>query len=637
MGFFNKLKEFTNQITEVENNIHSNKQDFLEIFERNAQLEEEIAIRTHELDVANQRMLSLQHIWEMMNSTTPLSSVLETIVKSLQGELGYLHSFIMQKKEDDNGTYLKAIAVAKDAILEKTNTILGPQFHMQKLNYDPNGVFSECLCDKRIIQTMDLRSFLKSLAPELGEDQVHKMLHNANTRSIILVPICQREKDFGWLIVFSSRDSATEGEIDFLKLFAKQIETAITIADLFQAVKQQAVTDGLTGLYNRRYFEESLQREAERAGRMKQPFTIIGLDLDYLKQINDKYGHSFGDLAIQSVANVLSKNARSIDVAARLGGEEFNLLLPGVDSKGGMIAAERVRAAISECKLDKIGKVTASIGVATFLEHSTDVDELMEITDQAMYSAKRNGRNQVQMAKPLTETPWQEIAINTFTDILQKRRIPIAKEISLDLSKKLTTDIPQNVTPKEMLYSVADMLAKTYNPEHSDGTTRAKVIMAKKIAQALDLSEEEQNKLKVATVLYDIGNLMVPKDVLQKTEPLTEDEKSKIKEHPIIAAREILKPISEVEDIIPIIEHHHENWDGTGYPNKKSGEEIPIASQIILIVDAYFALIQPRAYRHAMLPQDALEEIKNDSSKKWNPELVTEFVSLVESEIKVAN
>jgi len=121
---------------------------------------------------------------------------------------------------------------------------------------------------------------------------------------------------------------------------------------------------------------------------MKQPFTIVSIDLDYLKQINDKYGHAFGDLAITTVADVLKKNARSIDVPARMGGEEFNVLLPGVDSKGGLIAAERIRSAICECKIEKIGQITASIGVATFLEHSDKIEELLEIADQAMYTAK---------------------------------------------------------------------------------------------------------------------------------------------------------------------------------------------------------------------------------------------------------
>lgn len=632
MGFFDKLNEFGKQITKFENNIYTNKQDFLEIYEKNVELEKEIASRTKELDVANQRMLSLQHIWEMMNSSKPLSSVLETIVKSLQGELGYLHSCIIQKKEDEQGQFLKIITYAEDTLIKRVDKILGTKSYNLRLNYEPDGIFANSLAEKKIIQSKALRATLKSVRPTMTEDTVQDILDNALTRSIVVIPLKKLQNDFGWLLVFSSRDSAMDQELDFLNLFAKQIELAITIADLFQAVKNQAVTDALTTLYNRRYFEEALNKEVVRAKRMNQPFTIIGLDLDHLKQINDNYGHAFGDLAITTISNVLKKNARAIDIPARMGGEEFNILLPGVDSSGGLIAAERIRAAIEACKLDVIDHVTASIGVATFLEHTDNVDELIEITDQAMYMAKRNGRNRVQLAKPLSEISWQEVAINTFVEILSKHRVPVEKDLADNLCEKL---IEENVqTPKESLYSVADMLAKTYNPLHNEGVTKSKVEYATNLAKCFELSKEDVDKLKVAILLYDIGNLMMPQSLLQKTEPLTDEEKAKIKEHPVIAARDILRPISQVQDIIPIIEHHHENWDGSGYPAKMNGREIPLASQIILIVDAFFALTEQRTYRKALDAKEALDVIKKDSGKKWNESLVKEFSLLVENDIK---
>lgn len=634
MSFFDKIKEFRRQISEVENNIYTNKQDFLEIYERNIQLEKEITQRTNELDVANQRMLTLQHVWDMMNASKPLSTVLDMIVKMLQGDLGYLHSCILQKNEDENGQYLKVITQARDELVNRLDSIVGEPLASMRLNYDENGIFVKALVEKTIMQTIDLRTSLRSVAPDMPEDLVRKILNNARTRSIIIVPLWTMHSDFGWLVVFSPRDLAEEAELDFLKLFAKQIELAITIADLFEAVKNQAVTDALTGLYNRRYFEEFLAKEVIRAERMKQPFTIIAIDLDYLKQINDNHGHSFGDAAIKAVADVLKKNARSIDIAARMGGEEFNVILPGIDSKGGLIAAERIRKAISECELETIGQITASLGVATYLEHSHKVDELLEIADQAMYLSKRNGRNQVQVAKPITETSWQEIAMNTFMDILSKQRIPISKQIAKDLHQKLSKVSVESNTPKDMLYSVTDMLAKTYNPLHAKGVTKLKVQLATKLAKAFDLPKEEKDNLRIATLLYDIGNLMLPSELLQKAEPLTESEKSKIQTHPVIAARDILKPISEIQDIIPIIEHHHENWDGSGYPGKVSGEKIPLSSQIILIIDAYFALMEPRSYRDALSSEEAIEVIKKDSNKKWNPALVKEFVAMVDTVLK---
>ena len=159
-----------------------------------------------------------------------------------------------------------------------------------------------------------------------------------------------------------------------------------------------------------------------------------------------------------------------------------------------------------------------------------------------------------------------------------------------------------------------------------------KKIIAMEISKIIDIDENEIDKLKIAEILYDIGNLMIPQDLFLKSEPLTDDEKNKLKEHPLIAAREILKPISNVQEIIPIIENHHENWDGTGYPMHNSGSDIPLTSQIILLLDAYFAMIEPRSYRKALTKQEALNLILADADKKWSKELVEVFMKIMKDD-----
>lgn len=634
MGLFDKFKEVTKKVSEVENNIYNEKRDYLEIYERNLELEKEIAQRTSELHDANRRMLTLQHIWDMMNSSTPLENVMEAIVNSTQGELGYMHCVIIEKCTDADGEYLKILAQSKDELIARLNSIIGaPAIQSRRLNYDKKSVFADALNQKTIIQSRSLDLSLKAVLPEIGQETVAKVLTNQPIKSVIIIPLFSREQEFGWFCVFSSREELADAETDFLGLFAKQIEMAITIANLFQAVKQEAVTDALTGLYNRRYFEEELNKEIARAKRLKQPFSVIGIDLDFLKKINDTYGHSYGDLAIKTIAEVLKSNARSIDIPARIGGEEFNVLLPGISSDGAMIAAERIRKSIECQEIDTIGHITGSLGVATFLEHTDNAEELLELTDQAMYTSKRNGRNQVTLAKPIGETSWQEIAVNTFIDILSKNRVPMAQKLSKDLCSKLKAANDEGEQKQEVLYTVADMLNKLYNPMHEQGIVKNKVLMATTLAKRFDLPKQEVDNLRVAILLYDIGNLMISPGLLQKATPLTEEELAKIKNHPIIAAREILKPISYIQDVIPIIEHHHENWDGTGYPNKISKEEIPLTSQIILIIDEYFALIEARPYRAKMSSKDALNVIHAEGNKKWNMTLVNEFISLIEHDI----
>lgn len=628
MGFFDSIRNFKNQLDQVESTVYTGKQSLLEVYEINAKLEAEIADRTRELDRANRQMLTLQHIWDMMNSSKPLSSVLNAIVNSLQGELGYLCSFIVKQKADNEGEYLQIVASSS----EKLNNMFLQRFRCDVSEYRmqfPNiNEIKDSIKNNQIFQSTNIVELTKGFMPELNEDRVRTFLKDDKMKSYILVPLMSKHTHFGSLIVFSSRENISDSELNFLNLFAKQIELAITIADLFQAVKEQAITDGMTGLYNRRYFEEYIKKEAERAERQNQKFTVIGLDLDHLKQINDTYGHNYGDIAIKAIAQVLKNNARSIDIAARMGGEEFNLLLPGVDSAGGCIAAERIRKAIAAVELEKIGHITASLGVATYLEHSEDIEDLLELADRAMYESKRNGRNRVTIARPDYETSWQEIAVNTFVDILTKHRIPIDDKTSRLLTCKLQ-DMSTNNTK---LYQVADALVSTYNPEHIEGSVKQKVELATLLAKRFDLTKDEIDKLKIAVLLYDIGNTMIPKEVLRKKEPLTEAEKDSIKNHPLLAAREILRPISNVVDVLPIIEKHHENWNGSGYPAKIAGEEIPIESQIILIIDSYFALLENRPYREAMSEKEALDLIREESNKKWSDKLTHEFISLIRNE-----
>ena len=628
MSFFESFKNFKNKLDKVESTVYSGSDSLLEVYEKNAKLEAEIVARTKELDRANRQMLTLQHIWEMMNSSKPLSSVLNAIVNSLQGELGYLYSFIVKERNDNDGKYLQIVASSRDDMGTKFNEYFNCDLSEYRMHFPEFDEVENAIKNNQIYQSKELVKLISGFIPEIDNNKVANFLKEAKMKSYILVPLLSKHTHFGSLIVFSSRENISNSELNFLGLFAKQIELAITIADLFQAVKEQAITDGMTGLYNRRYFEEYIKKEAIRAMRQNQKFTVIGLDLDHLKQINDTYGHNYGDIAIKTIAEVLKSNARSIDIAARMGGEEFNLILPGVDIEGGCIAAERIRKAIESVELEKIGHITASLGIATYPDQSDDLEELLELTDQAMYESKRNGRNRVTIAKPSYETSWQEVAVNTFVDILSKHRIPMDAVTSRLLTEKL---MDMN---NDRLYQVADTLVQSYNPQHQFGGMKQKVELATMLAKRFDLSKEAIDKLKIAILLYDIGNTMLPKELLNKREPLSEEDKSSIKQHPVIAAREILKPISNIVDIIPIIEKHHENWNGTGYPGKISGDEIPIESQIILIIDSYFALIEKRPYREALSSDDAIKTIQAEINKKWNAKLAEEFISLVKTDFE---
>lgn len=629
MDIFNKIKDFVRQVNEIEYSISTNKKEFLEVYERNLALEQEILERTQELDQANKAFLTLKHVWELMNSSQPLASVLDKLVNSLHGEMGYINSTILKLNEDENGFFFNIKAFSMSPILKALQAHAGGDFENYRLRYDEASPVARCLKEHKILYTKEYLEVINNLLIDIDAEKIQQINKLGVSKFLIIIPLFQNQNPFGVMMVFSPREGVTDKELNFLSLFANQVEMAITIANLFETMKKEAVTDSLTELYNRRYFTEELKKEADRARRLNQPFTIISLDLDYLKKINDTYGHMAGDIAIKAIADVMKKNARSIDIPARLGGEEFSILLPGIDSNGGMVAAERIRAAIENEEVPQIGKITASIGVGTYPEHSMNIDELVEMTDQAMYRSKINGRNRVTIAKQNEEESWQEVAYGAFMDILNKRRIPVPEELTRELTSKLDVVHENSRQAKESLYSIVDMISKSYNPSISSGTTKSKISLAIKLAKKLEISKEDIDRLKIAMLLYDIGNIMIPEEIFNKTSPLTPDEKQKIHEHPIIAAREILQPISSITDIIPIIENHHENWDGTGYPNQKSGAQIPISSQIILLIDAYTAMSQDRPYRKAMSNEKIIDVITRESGKKWNEKVVEEFVGLL--------
>ncbi|HIS89512.1 TPA: diguanylate cyclase [Candidatus Avigastranaerophilus faecigallinarum] len=633
MNIFSGFKDLLGQINKIDGSIYLKGKDFADVYAKNIALEEEIAARTKELEQANQTILTLNSVWDMMNSSQPLSSMLDKIVSILHEDMNYHYAGILKIEYDENNkAYFSVKSSSSNKSIDKLFEMMNESLETYKLPYVSNSIVVKAISERKIFSTPDLKGIINMFFPLFSEEQIKYVMSEMNSKTCTVVPLFNGKEDFGCVIVSSDRDGITDTETNFLALFANQIELAITVAGLFEEVKKQAITDPLTGIYNRRYFEENIMKEAERSLRLKQPFSLISMDLDYLKKINDTYGHQYGDLAIKTIANVLKREARSIDIPARIGGEEFNLLLPGVDSRGAVIAAERIRKSIENQVLDTIGGITASVGVATFLEHSDRIDELMELADQAMYKAKLNGRNQVQIAQKQNEVNWQKVAVETFMDIITKKRIPVDDETARILNQKLKKIKIEDVNTKDVLYSIVDIISQTYNQMYKTGTTKSKIILAVMLAKKLDLPKDEIDKLKLAILLYDIGNIMIPEEIFSKKEPLTDEEKNLIKQHPVIAAREILKPISNIQDIIPIIESHHENWNGEGYPGQKSGIEIPLTSQIVLLVDAFYAMAQDRPYRQAYDIDEILEIIRSESGKQWNEKLVEDFIYVVKNE-----
>ena len=214
---------------------------------------------------------------------------------------------------------------------------------------------------------------------------------------IAVVPLVFQERFIGALEVVDDSPSRTwqENEILLLRTVANQVSVAINHADLFAQMQQQALTDSLTGCYNRRSFEMQLDRELQMATRLHQPLSLLMLDLDRFKQLNDSVGHDAGDDALRKLADCFRQELRGVDTPCRFGGDEFALILPQAYDQGALVVAERVRKRIEEIEFAGFGNLTASIGIAAYPVHGTSRAELVSAADMALYSAKRAGRNRV--------------------------------------------------------------------------------------------------------------------------------------------------------------------------------------------------------------------------------------------------
>jgi len=370
----------------------------------------------------------------------------------------------------------------------------------------------------------------------------------------------------------------------------------------FQDARAQAATDALTGLWNHRAFHERIRKEVLRAQETGSPLSLIMLDIDNFKNVNDWLGHQVGDQTLRGLASSLT-DAVGEEKAYRYGGDEFAVLLSGVDRRKIARVAERLRRAV-EKRTDGSGeRVTVSLGVASFPDVAVSADELIYGADAAMYWAKSAGKNRV--------ADWG--------DLVKHREEGTLPWYAAD----------RGVKAPDVVAALAAALAAK-DPTTAGHTKRCSWY-ALKLAEEFGLPEEETSVVRLASLLHDIGKLAIPDEVLFKPGPLNEEEWAQMKQHPT-AALHVLSHIRSLTDATPAILHHHEHFDGSGYPDGLAGEQIPIASRILLVTDAFDAMTTDRPYRKAMPVEAAIEELKRNSGSQFDPLVVGAFLRVVNRE-----
>lgn len=358
--------------------------------------------------------------------------------------------------------------------------------------------------------------------------------------------------------------------------------------------------DGLTEVYNHRFFHDTLSKEIVRCKNNNKVLSMIFIDIDYFKHYNDLYGHQKGDEVLKAIGKILRDNTRIEDIVARYGGEEFSILLYDTEEEEAIDIAENIRKEIEYTHFEgeenqPNGNLTVSIGISIYPHKAKNDVELIKSADDALYRAKFFNKNRVE----------------AYTSILDELKNDI-DEKHIDL-----------VTSIKTLISVINA-----KDRYTYGHVERVVLYSRLLADKLKIGEEDKKILIYGAYMHDIGKINISREILNKKMALTKKEWEILKQHPVNGV-EIVKPVTSLHNISDIIRHHHERYDGRGYPDNLKGENIPFLARALTVVDSFDAMTSNRPYNRRKTYEEAIEELKQCSDTQFDPYIAEKFIEVI--------
>ncbi|MBV8339076.1 MAG: diguanylate cyclase, partial [Candidatus Eremiobacteraeota bacterium] len=378
--------------------------------------------------------------------------------------------------------------------------------------------------------------------------------------------------------------------LKLLSAIAEQSAVAVQNAKLYERAKELAENDALTGLPHQRSVQERLAYEVKRSRRSSSRLALLMMDIDKFKAFNDTYGHPVGDRVLKEVAAVLRRVARETDVIGRYGGDEFCAILPETDRESAWRFAERLEAEVARepFQIDERQSIPIrlSIGIAVYPDECEGRDDLIGVADAALYAAKRGEAQRAMKSEDLMAT-------------LEGDLKPFAAYIAALANSSRTK---------------RDQLIKVNK-------------LASRYAKAVELDDHQRHVLLCSAALLDIGELAIPGLILSKPGKLEKEDYEIIKRHAELGY-EMLKGLKDCDAIAMVVRHHQERYDGAGYPHGLAGDDIPLLSRILSVLEAYAAMTSDRPYRRAMSHEEAVTELRKSAGTQFEPKIVERFLTL---------
>ncbi len=433
---------------------------------------------------------------------------------------------------------------------------------------------------------------LSRMVPDRG---VGVWTEGAGAERAMVVPLDEDDHGLHSLVWLGALAADSPECQDVLAILAAQGRVTLQNWRLHEQALARAAEDSLTELLNHRSLHNRLDEELARAGRTGRPLSFLMIDLDDFGLVNNTYGHPAGDAAIIAVAGALRAHARAIDILGRYGGDEFALILPYTALEEAVEVADRIRAAIAAVQVvasPAAIRVSASIGVAASPLHGRARADLVHAADRAAYAAKQAGKDRVRLpedARPGLDRDPQEL---------------------------LAQLAHANMATVEALAAAVDA-----KDGYTSGHSRRVSAYATAIAYALELAPTAVARLRLAGLLHDVGKIGIPDVILTKPGPLDSAEYALIQEHAALGAQ-MLAAVPSLHEILPALRHHHEWWDGQGYPDGLAGASIPPDATILMVADAFDAMTSARLYQPALPWAEAWRRVRDGRGTQFAPAVV---------------